>query len=139
MTEVWSEEEFQSVTRRLNNHDCAIDSRVGDLGELRSFLMGKSDFLVRLLENPSLLEHESFTNLLWAVFHLYDELANREKVRELSDADYAHLSGDMKRAYSSLISEWLAYMKHLSYHYPYLFSLAVRINPFDPGASAEIK
>jgi len=33
----------------------------------------------------------------------------------------------------------LAYMKHLKKEYPYLFSLAVRTNPFDPGASVEVR
>ena len=38
----------------------------------------------------------------------------------------------------SLIAEWLAYMRHLKKNYPYLFSLALRTNPFDPQASAVI-
>ena len=38
-----------------------------------------------------------------------------------------------------LIAEWIAYMRHLKSDYPYLYSLAVRTNPFDPNASAEVK
>jgi hypothetical protein len=38
-----------------------------------------------------------------------------------------------------MIGEWLDYMKHLKDNYSFLFSLAVRTNPFDPQASAEIK
>jgi hypothetical protein len=30
-------------------------------------------------------------------------------------------------------------MKHLKADYPYLFSLAVRTNPFDANASVEVK
>jgi hypothetical protein len=30
-------------------------------------------------------------------------------------------------------------MEHLKNDYPYLFSLAVRTNPFDPNASVEVK
>jgi hypothetical protein len=37
-----------------------------------------------------------------------------------------------------LIGVWLEYMKHLSRHYPYLYSLAIRTNPFNPNASVEI-
>jgi hypothetical protein len=92
-----------------------------------------------LLENPNLLEHESFTELLWAVFHLTEELAFREDVKQLVDTDYDHISGDIKRAYVLLISEWLTYMKHLKNDYPYLFSLSIRTNPFDPDASPEVK
>ena len=45
----------------------------------------------------------------------------------------------MKRAYVLLIREWLDYMSHLRTDYPYLYSLAVRTNPFDPEASPEVK
>ncbi len=90
-------------------------------------------------ENPNILEHETFTDLLWAVFHLAEELENRVDVKNLSDTDYSHISGDMKRAYILLVSQWLNYMKHLKSAYPYLFSLAVRINPFDPDASPIVK
>ena len=103
--------------------------------ELQGFLVGRRSFVLRLLENPNLLEHESFTDLLWAVSHLTEELAYREDVRRLPDSDYAHLAGDMERAYTLLASQWLAYMKHLGDNYPYLFSLAMRTNPFDPHAS----
>ena len=139
VTNNWSEQKFSSTGKSLKNYDYKIDSLKGDLEDLRSFLMGKRDFLLRLLENPNLLEHESFTELLWAVSHLTEELAARIDVKRLSDADYAHLSGDIKRAYILLVVQWLSYMKHLKNDYPYLFSLAIRTNPFDPNASPEIK
>jgi hypothetical protein len=101
--------------------------------------MEQRDFLLRLLENPNLLEHRSFTNLLRAVFHLTEELTFRRNLHNLPQTDYEHLSVDIKRAYVLLISEWLAYMKYLRDYYPYLFSLAVRTNPFDPDASPEVK
>jgi hypothetical protein len=96
-------------------------------------------FLLRLLENPVLLEHQNFTNLLWAVFHLTDELAHRENIKTIPGSDYEHLSGDMQRVYILLIGEWLDYMRHLQKKYPYLFSLALRTNPFDPNANAVVK
>ncbi len=42
---------------------------------------------------------------------------------------------DIKRVYISLVEEWLRYLIHLKKHYPYLFSLAARKNPFNPEAS----
>lgn len=135
----WSNKEFSVINKRLKGYDYDIDSKKGDLGELKSFLVEKRGFLLGLLENPNLLEHESFTDLLWAVFHLTEELASRKDLRQLPDTDYAHLSGDMKRSYGLLISEWLAYMQHLKDNYPYLFSMAIRTNPFDPNASVEVK
>jgi hypothetical protein len=91
-----------------------------------------------LLENPSLLEHESFTGLLRAVFHLMEELVNRADLEDLPESDLDHLALDIERAYSRLVIEWLDYMKYLKHNHPYLFSLAMRTNPFDTKSSAVI-
>jgi hypothetical protein len=90
---------------------------------------------VRLLENPILLENERFTDLLWAVFHLSEELNFRESLRNLPKGDIAHLTIDLRRAYSVIVSEWIAYTEHLKDKYPFLFSLSARINPLNPKAS----
>jgi len=131
----WSAKDFSRALKHLKKYDYTVDSKRGDLEDFKRFLIGKRDFLLGLLENPNLLEHESFTELLWAVFHLTEELAFREDVKRLIDTDYDHISGDIKRAYVLLISEWLTYMRHLQSDYPYLFSLAIRTNPFDPNAT----
>lgn len=135
----WTEQEFHSISQRLKSYSYVIESKKGDLEDLKSFLVGKRNFLLRLLENPNLLEHDTFTNLLWAVFHLTEELEYRVDLKRLPDTDYEHLANDMKRAYVLLISEWLAYLKHLQESYPYLFSLAMRTNPFDLNASIEVR
>ncbi|MBM4241636.1 MAG: hypothetical protein FJ150_08265, partial [Euryarchaeota archaeon] len=109
------------------------------LETVKEFLIGKRKFLIALLQNPNLLEHETFTELLQAVFHLTEELEKRVDVRRLPDADYTHLALDTKRAYVRLVHEWLRYMEHLMTNYPYLFSLALRTNPFDPDASVKIQ
>jgi len=133
------EKEFLKICKSVEKHTYNIDSKRGDLENIRNFLKEKRQFLLNLLENPNLLEHESFTNLLWAVFHLTEELTLRRSLKGLPETDYQHLAGDMKRAYHLLIVEWLNYMKHLKTDYPYLFSLAVRTNPFNINASIEVK
>jgi hypothetical protein len=134
----WTAREFEAAARRLAEQPCAIRLERLSLEELKAFLAEKRNFLLRLLENPNLLEHETFTNLLWAVFHVTEELSYRRSVDALLAGDAAHIAGDVKRAYELLTLEWLSYMKHLQKDYPYLFSLAVRTNPFDPNASVEI-
>ena len=106
--------------------------------DLNSFLTLKRNNLLRLLENPNLLEHESFSHLLRAVFHLTEELSIRVDLNKLPKSDYAHLRVDIKRVYVLLIIQWLDYMEHLHNYYPYLFSLAIRTNPFNPEASVEV-
>lgn len=105
---------------------------------LRDLLAAHRDLLIRLLENPLLLEHETFTDLLWAVFHLADELAARKSLTALSKADAHHLAGDAQRVYSHLLVQWLNYMLHLRRDYPFLFSFAARMNPLRTDAHAEV-
>jgi hypothetical protein len=135
VTADWSDKQFSTMSNRLKNYGYSVEIQKVELGYLRDFLIGKRDFLLRLLENPNLLEHEAFTELLRAVFHLTEELASRENIKKLPDSDYGHLAGDIKRAYILLVHEWLNYMRHLKDNYPYLFSLAMRTNPFDQSAS----
>jgi len=135
----WTSNDFSDVRARVAHHGYDVSPQVADIEGLKQFLIERRPFLLGLLENPNLLEHESFTNLLWAVFHLTEELAFRRDVGNLHRADSEHLAGDMKRAYALLVSEWLAYMEHLRANYPYLFSLAMRTNPFDPEARPEVQ
>jgi hypothetical protein len=135
----WTNKDFLDAKKKFKNYDYVIDRKKGDLEKLHIFLKDRRVFLLRLLENPVLLEHQSFSSLLWAVFHFADELAHRKDLKNLPDSDYEHLSGDMERVYVLLIEEWLDYMKHLQKKYPYLFSLALRTNPFDSNAEVIIK
>jgi hypothetical protein len=134
----WTTFEFSRLQKELEGFDCKVDYRKGDLQGLKDFLVRKRNFLLGLLENQNLLEHESFTDLLWAVFHLTEELEGRLDLNKLKQKDYEHLSGDLKRAYRLLVLQWVFYMKHLKADYPYLFSLAMRTNPFDTHASIEV-
>jgi hypothetical protein len=134
----WDAKRFAAARVAAAAAPYAVDAARGDLAALRAFLLEKRDFLLRLLENPNLLEHESFTDALWSVFHLAEELEHRTDVTRLSRSDLAHLSGDLRRAYAALAVEWLGHLSHLKVSYPYLFSLALRRNPLDPSARVEM-
>lgn len=134
----WSDNDFISFAKRLGQDDAEIKLKEGNLERLRGFLVERRDFLLRLLENPNLLEHDAFSDLLLAVFHLAEELSHRRQLEHLTPADQEHLAGDLKRVYLLLTVQWTAYLRHLKDNYPYLFSLALRTNPFDPQAAAEI-
>ncbi len=127
--------QFRLVRQRLEDREYTVDVGKVDLEGMRRFLEEKSDFSLRLLENPHLLEHTSFTNLLRAVFHLTEELVGRDDLGGLPDSDYRHLAGDIERVYRLIVVEWLSYMRYLKESYPYLFSFAIRTNPFEEQAS----
>jgi len=131
----WSEEEFNRVKKRLEDYQYKVSIENMELSQLTDFLVEKRDFLLRLLENPNVLEHEAFTELLRSVFHLTEELAAREDIKQLPDTDRKHITTDIERVYSILVRQWLFYMKQLKDSYPYLFSFAMRTNPFDQTAS----
>jgi len=135
VTKDWTGQEFDGVSKRLKKYDYSVNINKLSLRDLKAFLTDKRDFLLRLLENPNLLEHESFTEILRAVFHLTEELGSREDMEHLPDTDHQHLAGDIKRVYQQLVLQWWDYMKYLKDNYPYLFSLAMRTNPFDQEAS----
>jgi hypothetical protein len=82
----------------------------------RDFLVPKRSFILGMLQNPNLLEHQEFAETLWAAMHLTDEVTARRDLSALPEPDMAHLKTD----------------------YPYLFALAVRTNPFDPTACVEV-
>lgn len=139
ISESWSEEDFTRLGDELSKYPCMVTIKDVDLSGLRNFLLQKEDFLMRLLENPLLIEHESFTDMLQAVFHLTSELTHRKDLTGLPANDQQHLTKDICRAYHLLIIQWLEYMRYQKQHYPYLFSLALRTNPFDQEASVIIR
>jgi hypothetical protein len=128
----WGDGNLSRVSNLLRTHKYDLAVRRSDLERLVSLLASKRQFLVNLLANPNLLEHDDFTDVLWAVFHLTEELDSREKIRSVPDSDLEHLSGGIRRAYRFTAEQWVSYMQHLNKEYPYLFSLAMRKNPFDP-------
>ncbi|MCF8033768.1 MAG: potassium channel family protein [Desulfarculaceae bacterium] len=128
----WKPADFKHLEAKLAAHEYEVDPDQVDLEGLSNLLRSHNNLLLRLLENPFITEQDSFTECLRAVFHLKDELYHRPRLHPLLPTDRAHLGGDLKRVYQLLVMQWLIYVKHLSQRHPYLFSLAVRLNPFDP-------
>jgi hypothetical protein len=134
----WSDDDFFERYKELEQYKYTIDPDLIDLKPLAALLKEKGDLLHRLFENPNLVEHEAFTELLRTILHLREELIAREKLTGLPYTDMEHLSNDAKRIYSILGKQWLSYMHYLKSNYPYLFSLALRTNPFKEKPSAVV-
>jgi len=134
----WSEQDFQQALEHLRVSNIQIESSKCEKLGLKGILVDKRGFLVSLLENQNLLEHEEFTDLLWAVFHLVEELEARSTFDNMPQSDIDHINGDIKRVFGHLSREWVMYMQHLKHDYPYLFSLAVRLNPMIESPDAAV-
>lgn len=133
--ESWTGREFAAAEEWLLRHPYWPALAALQCQYLRCLLVQRRAALLRMLENPHLLEHESFTELLRMVFHLAEELDLRNDLHGLPAEDYEHLADDVRRVYAQMVLHWLEYMRHLQKDYPYLFSLAMRMNPFDETAS----
>jgi hypothetical protein len=139
VTGKWTEADFHKARVFVSGLKVKANARKVDLEGLKIFLKGKRIFLLELLANPVLLENDQFTDGLWAVTHVDEELEARPSLSNLPETDIQHLGGDLSRAFGRLASEWLEYVEHLQAKYPYLFSLVVRTHPFQENPSAEVK
>lgn len=135
----WDAASFKLNKEKAKEFAYMIDIERTDLIQIRDILLEHEDFLLRILENPVMLEHEAFTDVLMAVFHLTEELKNREHLEDIPETDLAHIRGDIKRAYSHMTLSWLDYIRYLKKEYPYLFSLAVRLDPFTSHPDACVR
>jgi len=134
----WKDIDFRKALQFVEK-DTSIGFESMDIPALSEFLLKKRAFMLLLIENPNVLEHESFSDLLLSEFHLTEELESRPSLVNLTQKDAAHLSTDIKRVYMHLVIHWLKYMQHLKSNYPYLYSHYLRIHPFQPHPSAIIE
>lgn len=135
----WQHKDFKLAMNCVDDINASPDFDCIKWNELKEFLVEKRSFLLRLLENPNLLEHERFTDLLWATFHLTEELEARQSFDNLPEHDREHLCIDVQRIYNYLTREWIYYAEHLKSSYPFLYSLVVRTHPFLEHPSAIVQ
>lgn len=142
----WDDKDYENKLNELKNTnvdfsamDIPLENREEFLENMRDLLVTKREFIINLINNPNLLEKEEFTNLINAILHLDEELEHRKELSKVTDADFAHLNGDMQRVYNRLVYEWVYYLKYLYKNYPYMIALIIRTNPFDEDADVYVK
>lgn len=126
----WTKDQYKAAKEQAAKLCTRTVPGSDDLIEVRDLFMKNHDFLLRLIENPVLLEHTTVSKLMQDLFHLGEELASRKDIPSLPASDLAHLSGDVNRVYCQLTTAWLEHMEYLSRNYPYLLSLSLRKSPF---------
>lgn len=125
--ESWSEENLKIIQKDFE--DSKIDIKIDneDLLKLKNILNVEKDFLLNLLQNPALMEHDVISHTVWAVLHVYEELNILDDIEKV---DKTHIKGDIERSFRALNRLWVRYMIHLKKNFPFLHSLAVRTNPY---------
>lgn len=141
----WDDKDYENKLKELKDTDVEFqaditpENREEFLRNLNELLTSKREFIINLINNPNLLEKEEFTGLINAILHLDEELEHRKDLSLVTDADFAHLNGDMHRVYNKLVHEWVYYLRYLNKHYPYMIALIIRTNPFDEDAEVYVK
>ena len=125
-----NETTFKQLEKIVENHKYEVNMGKVDLNSLRNLLDKEKDLLINLITNPTLLEHEEFTEMMMSIMHLREELDSRCS-EHMEDYEINHISADISKAYGYLAKEWVRYMKYLKDNYPQLFIKAVISNPFD--------
>lgn len=141
VTARWEEADYQKLEETLKRFRYKVDLDQVDLEALYRLLDAKKSLTVNLIANPSLLEHDTFSELLMSVTHMHEELALRQALNaeDVQRKDREHLRMDLERVYGHLAQEWLLYMKHLKGRYPYLFATAMINNPFEKRTRTEVE
>lgn len=126
----WKNSDYLNAQKYITNSSIPVIWEDANMALLKSLLLEKRAFMLRMLENPNLLEHDEFTDMLLAVFHMTEELIARDTITNLPTTDINHLKGDIQRATKHLLLQWILHMNYLKSDYPYLYSLEVRKSPF---------
>jgi hypothetical protein len=139
ITDEWDNPQFVKAIKTLTKFDFVDAHEPYDFQKLNSFLSDKKQFMLSLLENQSLIEHDEFTNMLWALFHVQDELQFRANNFDIMpEEDIKHILLDIRRAYPLLLIEWMYYMQNLKEHYPYLYRFSLKNHPFIKEQRAQL-
>lgn len=128
--EMWEGEGVKNISQKFSTYQPKFKAGAGDLLKFREALNLEHKYLLTLLDHPALVGHGKFSDLVWALFHLEDELNHRADFETLPESDIEHLSGDIARVYNHILGQWVAYIIYLKGNYPYLYSLALRTSPF---------
>ena len=136
MNESWTQKEFDKAAASIQTSALQLACSPDDFRQIKSLLDAKRMTLLVIASNPSLLDHERFTDMLWALFHLNDELAYRTDLDHLSQMDLLQLNVDAQRVLSETLVNWICHLEFLQKEYPYLFQLEVHRNPFSVSSQS---
>ncbi|WP_297713561.1 hypothetical protein [Clostridium sp.] len=128
--DTWCDKSFSKLHEDILQYDYEINIDKINLKDIRNRLDNNKDLLINLISNGSLLEHETFTEMLMTIMHLKEELDTRYS-KDIEEYEIKHIEKDLMDVYKYLTIEWAEYMKYLSRNYPSLYCKALINNPFD--------
>jgi len=128
--EDWTHSNFTNARNLLSKIDIKPDYRPADLQNLKDFLNQHDSFLLEIITDPVVLEHEEGVEVLWAVSHLSDELNTIKIGDKDSQTTEEIVIEEAKRLYHMLSIEWLNYMEFIQHKYPLYYKTLLHTNQF---------
>lgn len=126
----WGPSEFKKFNSVINNHQFDVDINTISLRKVSNIINDNKDFLISIITNPTLMEHELFSEMAVAIFHIREELQDIYVHTEYDTFNREHIKEDFSILYKLMTQTWIIYMKHLQEEYPTLFKKAMIHNPF---------
>ena len=115
---------------KLRNYEHNLNFDNINYSELKKLILESKNIISSLISNESVLEHETFADLLMALMHLRDEIIFVKHKEYLTEEDRVNMEGDLIRVYKALTIQWIGFLSHLKQYYPYQYSGAIKFNPF---------
>ena len=128
--ENWDAAKRKAFIASVEQHKYCAPKGTEDLVIIKDLMLRNKEFMLDLMSNTNLIKKDEFSELLLAVNHILEEFRTRAEISTFDSSDIGHLHVDVERAYRRLMSSWVMYMMHLEKEYPYLYKLALRVNPF---------
>lgn len=126
----WDDSSCKKLKNKIEEHDFNLNITKINIDNIKNILSNNRDFLMNLIINENIHEHEEFTDMLMSLLHVKEEIEARyyDKIQPF---ELEHLASDFAVAYKYLTLEWCEYMNYLNKNYPRLFVRALIDNPFD--------
>lgn len=130
VTEEWQRPDFEKAIRFAEQYTYSLSPERIDFFALHYHLENRHKYFLKVIENPALMDHENFTDLILSMYHLWEELDYHTDLYQLSEKDKDYLCSITGEIYQLLTREWLLNVIYTKKHHQHRLAHAVRVNPF---------
>lgn len=126
----WKQRDFIAAAAFLKSYPFRLDPERLDFYGLHHHLSTRHSYFLKVIENPALMQHDDFTQLILSIYLLWEELECRDDLCCLPADDRARLCGLAETIYARLTDEWLDNAQSIRVHQPLRLNKIIQTNPF---------
>ncbi|MEA5040443.1 MAG: hypothetical protein VB086_11480 [Clostridiaceae bacterium] len=126
----WKQKDFLNVRTFLKNYPFHVDPNRLDFYGIHYHLSTRHSYFLKVIENPALMEHEDFTDLILRIYLLWEELDGHDDLYSLPEDVRVRLCALVDEVYVLLTNEWLDNARNIQLHQPIRLNKIIQTNPF---------